>query len=558
MHHVYIEQLFSLRLNRSFAKMFRMILICILAASKHVVSHNQDLPAEQTSPEYRYMELRKQVYGLTLVPSQNFGHFMSLLLEMYSIERDKTFESRFKHYAQLNGYQFNDYKIWVDAFRRAGFLLQSEASMTKLLLQTFDFQSNECSEEYFGLLGQLQHAFENMAIYPALQENRRQQYRNCWDRLMNILGPANMLVGVKVGQHLDKLSSEICPNTRSILLQLTDQSQEKYRKDSLRYSRKIMQFLMSLKITHSFELNLEQLILKPCKLLVNKTYSIMLDVKRILKSNTDEDFISSENVQILNRFILCERILADSEFISSTVLKVMIAEIKTRQLDPQVDLSLEANEENLITRYENIGTILNQQAAQVNPPQSTESSTKRRRIKKSQEVLIDREFVPDDVIVVEIKRSVGAGRNTRYPTIWSDGRITKETKDYLVTHWQDAYDRQYHKQRAENQMRYLRRKGIKQVQESSDQVERRIGLNDQGHNNSQPVPDMSRFVTRIEEGVGYYPNIKYPTVWSNGDVTMESSEFLMKNWKDAWLQMTRRNKSTRFAKWLRVQRETKD
>lgn len=181
--------------------------------------------------------------------------------------------------------------------------------------------------------------------------------------------------------------------------------------------------------------------------------------------------------------------------------------------------------------------------------------------------------------VISIDRCTGRGLGARYPTLWSDGTTSWESRNYLQTHWPNEFNSTLKRFATEDHMRFRDRCRAKSVLSSEDVARNKKRARiESDSSDKMSMPDqneavldrtnpdsMARFhlsrdptnvfgvrerkVISIENFCSCSGGItKFRTNWSDGGKTMESREYLINNWPLIWLQFDRQRHEERRAR----------
>lgn len=478
-----------------------LIIFCVFATT---CNYGFAGPSDKgSSPLTRWIHLHRLIYDADPNVNIELPQLISILNEMSAIEQSDVFKIGLKSVDELLGYEIKHFKELVRKYYEVNLLSNEDATITDLLLQTFDHESNDCTEKYFKELDEIYWNFRSIPMTRALQENRKLQYRNCWSRYMQSVTGVCKLLGSRIRNSLDELVTNIHTNRPNEPMELSSNSSSAvYHKESIEIARKIGQFLMikakqEQKIATLQYANdkFERLVKYPCKILLDETKQIMMKVFAMLGYSGNEDFISANDALILNRFLFCYRIESDANFISSIIaefirnghsnqdilnLQMISSSVghnideryNQQDLDPSSHLSACFPSEigstsvvnndgecdfNLITQdiplNEHISSELPQnQQLSLNPHNSTPLASP---IIESEQNAMNNNNMRR---VIRIDKGNIRGVYHKYPVHWSDGSITYETKSYLLLHWPDRLSALYKKMRFEKRNRHKNRK----------------------------------------------------------------------------------------------------
>lgn len=538
-------------------------------------------PTQSNSPILRWIELHKQVYGDINPTSKIYStRVKSNLAEMLSIEQIEANKIAIKSLFESQGYRVEHYNELVGKFHKASLLTKRDATITDILLQTFEYDSNNCNKMYFEHLDEICKIFEHKPVKIVLNENRDLQFRNCWHRLIDPVISTTMLIGLRFRSPLNKLVNIVYPNTSVILPSAVKPDTTTYYIESLWIAQKIALFLQTeptlANPNNSMEnylADFQNLVKNPCITLINATKEIMKQTYDILElPGRKRDFINPIQTKILNRYIMCLKIVEDDTFISLNVVEFLQKSpisTQTNQMTTQSNqqsftpiqrvLDFERAQREKMKKVDitkefpaikqtddpNVKLITQQTPIEINDdliltlqPKLTTSPTldievqmgrKRPRIipAATHSATCKNEYFADRPVgnhyVVDINCSFGKGALVKYETVWDDGTITAENREYLKNNWSSILTTFDKRRRAKNQARYTVRKLAR------SKTETELGQQDLGP---------PRTVVRIDCAIKNYngPVTMYPTIWNDGTTSMERKEYLIENWPEAWEQ----------------------
>lgn len=523
--------------------MYYMFLLIIIATAIFAAESTQNPEDDQSSIVIaRYSELVTQFLGDSYNQMVSPEEIEKILKEMSAIERQRgAHKLNLKKLHELRSIFVDNHSDLVNKAYSQGILISKEANITDLLLQTFEFDLNSCNKEYYQLLDELHRDFVDMTVLSStLVQNRETQIRNCWDRMMDSLSATSTLLGLRYIQTLNVLTKSIIGDAKGIVLQPSATESMRSHELSVQLAKTIADLLMGTTRrsgVREFMKSFKILIELPCKTLISKTREIMFDIYGIMAFiGLDEDFIADDDAINVNRYLICDRILADLGVISVKVLKFARGDSGD-------------SDSNLITQQTQL---------------KTHDLTKKKRKREDFEAQSDDNSDPNQTTfkeAIEIEHGIGRGRNIRYPTIWSDGSRSMETKDYLVKHWFELWHKHFCSRKNTNYHRYIAKlraaKEIEQAQfkvddENDDDDDHDECEDDHKKVKRSKVSSRSRAgrVMRIVKAIAQDGDIKYSTVWSDGTTTLEDKEYLIKNWIDRWVQYVRAQESANLASFL--------
>lgn len=363
----------------------------------------------------------------------------TMLNEMAMMEKSTNFRN------ELRGHRINRYRSLMQKCYESNVVMNQDATVTDLLLQTFDFHSNDCTEEYFVLLNEICKTFKQKSLARVLQENRESQYLNCWHRLMEPAIGTSMMLGSRIRKPLDELSPLVYRNSSAIIMPPTKtESPLRIRTECIRIAKRIASYLTN---THKpdYQNDFKHLIELPCDSLLKKTSHLMKDIYGMLRfSGLEESFITNNDVIFLNRYMFCFRVISQLEFVSYNV------KLYTSDGFNQVDL---------VTADLPFVLESGQQITSDFPiAQSSGPSSSRKRKHSDQSTQEESDGREGSEVVVKVEMGKGRGKSIQYLTHWSDGNITMESKDYLVKNWHNPWLKFFRARAHENRLRHLARK----------------------------------------------------------------------------------------------------
>lgn len=484
-------------------------------------------------PQARWQELYKQIYQYHDFEfgSINTLDYRSILDEMYSIERSGSIEMSV--FNELAEQPIVGYKRLIKEAYEANLLLNQDTTLTSVLLQTFDYESNDCNSGYFNLINNLADAFRNLPFGLVLNENRRSQYRNCWERLMDSMVASSNLIGLKSRNSLNELLTIIYPVSNEIIIPKSDTMHPLDESELVRMSNLIGKFLMDkeekdkLDPKQDYGRIFEHFIIIPCKELIDKTKSISEDIYEMLLSTNDlRESIGVDDSTALNRHMLCNQIIENSEIIGPNVLQYIAIMSNNNQPvhfgmshDNEIDLFSEPkleyvnddnyNDYDLVTQYLALDDYDDQD---------------------NQDDQVNQDFDDDqddqDVEAEENKGLILGKTGNESEKTESDQEVEPASK---------------------------RRKLIStDLSSRADLGEKSTQTNQD--NQEQHQADSTPFVVDIKLGFGRGRNAKYLTTWSDGAKTCERKSFLSRNWPHVWNSLYYERKARTQVRYYNKQR----
>lgn len=269
----------------------------------------------------RWLNLHRQIYDETLSTNIDVDTLKTLLHEMSSIEKSQVFRYGLKSY-EFNLIQ-NKYEHLMEDSYATNLVKDKDASLTDLLLQTFDYDSNYCTRKYFERLSELRATFKQSLIEIALSANAKLQFQNCWPRWMKQLDAGNKVLGSRTENSLNRLVTMLHSSSSDFIELASESDWQRYHLESAQIALQISQLFEENPKAESEPYSLrfcedqfEQLIDYPCSTLLNETKQFVMEILDILKFiEYHSDFITHENALVFNKYLFCDRIIADKDFI---------------------------------------------------------------------------------------------------------------------------------------------------------------------------------------------------------------------------------------------------
>lgn len=482
-------------------------------------------------PMARYIELHRRINADKACEKLALEEVRAILIEMRLIEQDKTCKLWIKQlHEQLQNY--------VEEAYRLDLLMRKEDTITDLLLQTFDYASNSCTADYFINMNLLNDIFKQSVITQALRDNRESQYQNCWQRLINTLNASIMIVGLRRLEPLDKLVTFVYPS--EIITPVRVNKSTAYQNENKRIAELIARFIRTMETVDGipdYGRQVDHLVLRTCKLLMDKTKHVMRDIYEMLKFiGCEKYFIKKDQVLKLNRYVLCSRIVSNIDMIRSNSLRLIT---KLSPKNRANDLDPSSGERcDLITQQ----LPLDLTVSSLTYPR-LEPSPKRTKIahpissQPQQVEQIGAESSSQSNRVVKILNAIGRGNTALYPISWSDGSTSLNTKENLEKHWPSVWAK-FHRER-DNERRRKRRallKGRPLIQSDCLDNQAQFDLNQVDPGILREINEPLR-VMRVCRGSLEGSETKYPTIWSDGSKTSETRDYLESNWVGPWEEL---------------------
>lgn len=477
-------------------------------------------PAPAPSPIGRWIEL----YRLMHEPSSttiNLNQLDTILHEMSKLEQTEAFRIGLLPFDELLGIRINHYESLVCKAHEANFIINPDATVTNILLQTVERDSNDCTSEFFDLLEEIYETFRLTAITNALQENRALIHRDCWQRLMNISRASSRLLGSRIKTPLNALSALVYPYQNGIVkpTDLAKPSLEATEND--RISKIIVEFLSFLKQTENFpnyRIAFEHFVEYPCKSLINETKYLMHQVYSLLKFCYNmPELITKDDAIRVNRYMFCTRINADSETIRSKVLQ-LIGESSSMIKD--------INDERHIIR-DNLPKILpiqdgmNRSESSLQIPLSIDNSRSRSNPRWFKKTL--HKPTSDEISQINQFNIIDSSSEFNDINLITQ-HVPSELDDLSLVEPSSSADI------IQSEPAAKRQKNTNNIIEDDDNLQDAENLVEH-----QSGSECSKKVIEVLKGFGRGIYVAYLTKWSDGTTTMENKAFLEDNWPGPYL-----------------------
>lgn len=525
----------------------QIIVLISIFASVCIAGPIEEDATSSASPAIRWINLHRRIFDGPSEPRIGIHQLESILRSMSLIE---VTESDFKNLITLQGFQSNVYDDLIDKAYGLHYIEDRDTTITSLLLRTFDLNWNHCTTEQFDLLDDIYKGFEQSPIHEALGVNRELQHKNCLRRLMDIMTASVSILGHNFRTRLDTLASSVYPTRNDIETSVDDPNSPTYEAESIRIAKIIAQFLKSSgskSKDKNFAHEFQQFVENPCELLIDTSIHVMTQIYGISRfCGIKRDSITNRQAIALNRYKLCDRIMADTEFIASYVIQFSMAQEEPRfQLNPRTieqrssgDLLIDKEKEKTKkkpSKRKRISTELRlgfndddgcDQLITQQMPLDDENS--------SMDMLPSRASEMSDVIqLAKIIGTHGKSVKTKYIVVWSDGVKSMESKAYLHAYWPDQLRTFLKRKAANHQARYIDRCLAKKT---AILLGPNTGLDETdepGQKRARESNELPR-VIRVGKTTARGLYATYPTYWSDGSKTWEKKDYLSLNWFDAW------------------------
>lgn len=540
--------------------------IAVPCLATHLGSSSTDVESTSTiSSIARWIKLYNHIHNNVGGKQLDLMELTTILNEMYEIELTEAYKLGLKPLIETDEYGVKQYKDLIDKFHAAHLMKKTDSSLTDLLLQTFDHNSNHCTAEYFELSIQILKSFEQTSISNALHENRNLQYRNCWRRFVHILDGNAMFLGSVYWLNLNKLALLVYPVYRH--LPALDADSSIRRIESRQIVKIIAQFSKYQNNSESDAKNgfeFQNQVGHPCKLLIDATKQILIHIFKLLTLIGDEkNILTGDSLTTLRKYLFCDRIVNDFVFIRSSVKRYIDRinkdrseakksshsgrtkeKISNKNISTELMLGFPGHDEsqNLITQHLSPHNEETCSIEQLEEPDAM------------QPVLSESQVNEDDRKVLQINGSVGYNKATKYLTVWSDGSTSEETKKFLLANCPQLMKNFLKKRSAVYQSKYTDRQIAKDagrydlIQDMPDyrrSVAKRPRIDgperttltlpptDSVRPQEDNIDDARVIHIGAARGRGLYA--RYPTKWSDGRETYETREFLLENWLEVWV-----------------------
>lgn len=487
--------------------------------------HDQTSSEEQEQLE-RWTNLHKQIYSHHANYQIDLSDLKVILNELSSIEKSFSFKSRVRSSDEFYHKELERYKYLVETAYKLNVIADPDETITGVLLQLLNNDSNDCTTDHFNLLNDINKQFENSSTSKSLLDIRQMQFKDCLERSMRTLSGVTSLLAENVVNSLDNLLKFILPDPKAKFFQFGLIGTQEYCVESAHLTQRIAQYLHqqleTIRAPFIFDENItwKHFINHPCKSLIDETNHLIIKIQELLNySQVKGGIMTAEQIRILNRYLLCDRIIADEPSMKSAVLQIIKLSFDFRpsngspidlhpsQSDSEFGLSTELRlgfgdaDEQLITQ-------------QLSPEDWNEYHFN----EPNQSTLNDIQ----KVYVTKIGKAKNSGRNPSYPTEWSDGSKTTEKKSYLSVFWPD---------KLKESQRDLKRDKLN-LMKARYAERRETKLSAQLPSYNPTTDNYSKKVTSIDRAIGRGSHARYPTNWSDGTQSMESRSYLLQFWSD--------------------------
>lgn len=286
------------------------------------------ISSEPINPVNRWVVLFEAIYGLPPTSLTTVDAVREALIEMAAIERSEPYKLAFKLDDQWKYPHFKSYEILITKFYREKLLSNWDSTVTEVLVQTFEYKSNNCNPSYFKRLDLMNQILYEGVISIVLQENREQQYENCWFRFMETLDVTSLLIGDRYRDPLTKLTIAMYPGETRIISKPVNVLSAEHKAESARMAQIVAMFLVDQATRKrdfgpiDFDNEIQNVIRQPCRELIQTTLSIMRSIYKMMEFTGDrKDYISPDHALCLNRYMMCGRLIANNDEITSMVMQ---------------------------------------------------------------------------------------------------------------------------------------------------------------------------------------------------------------------------------------------
>lgn len=413
----------------------------------------------------RWIELHRQIYDEFSSPKLNPMQIKANLLEMSSIEQTEAYRVGLRPLMEIKGFRSSYYQHLIDYYRDQNILKKQYVTITNILLRTFDYDINDCTLDYFELYEEIYKTFKKSPVAELLVENRRLQFKNCWQRLMESMVASSLILGSELRSNLNELTKYVFPHQTEILIPSIDSTNDAYQEESLRIGKMIGNFLKNhigkqtkIDYRHEFKFLIEH----PCEMLIETTINVMKHIYAVLKfaDNKKNECITLGHTLLLNRYMLCDRILTDSEYMISIVMQFT----KIISAYPIMSPSYQKLLHNLgkrkslnLLQSDDYRHRMNSRNSFNNLITQHEQAEKSDIDGHNPNQIDTTKHYKNGKTIIKIERRVGMGVKTKYPTTWSDGTKTMETRAFLQAFYPNDLKNFIRNQIAETRARFIRR-----------------------------------------------------------------------------------------------------
>lgn len=477
--------------------------------------------SESPGPINRWIELHGKIYNNSSVSSRiKLAELKAIIEELSSIEQTDAYKSGLRPLIESGAFRINRYGRLVDEAYETNVLMNKDASISNLFEQIFDYDANDCTDEYFQQMGDIYQNFRNGPIGPALEESHELQYKNCWDRYTTSLKATYMLLGSRLRSNLEKIVPNLYPNFHGPIIDLSlNPTSTDYVGQSDEIIKNISRFVKGKDGAEQKIATLKRYVQQPCSLFLNSASQVMCNVLKRLYSSNMTDQLLSEHAQILNTFILCYRIQSDEKLINLSFhspsdfngLKVTDARIDEPENAPD---TTDVNSQN----FSILNSFRGENLITQHPLDFPERGDQLAPIEPIDESSCEKEAK----WLVSVDKSIHRGKSTKYICTWSDGSITKEIKSYLKECWPAQFELLMRRMRSRNKANFLMRHRFPEANLNSGPLIQEIN-SDLRHGD--------KWLVGVGRSISRGRHARYPSTWSDGTVTLETKAYLEEKWR---------------------------
>lgn len=285
------------------------------------------------------------------------------LSEMFELEESDELKSQM---VDVNS-RFGDYKMLEKSCHLNGLIVHSSQSLTETLLETFDQDSMNCSEENVKRLVKLSDLFEPQSdIHLNLMQNIDLLYQNCWLRYVNILEALTSLLSRQDLQILDKIEQLIYfPEIMSkpyVIMEAANDNVQDIELETVQYAQAIANVLQQLAqyresqadanddFVSQLLVDYETFIEAPCKRLVELGLDLQVSIISYISSIREQKrYMKQNQIDTVNRFKMCQLIIKKQRIRSKTFDLLVANRIEPLQKAKSEQQMMQTSEPELIT-----------------------------------------------------------------------------------------------------------------------------------------------------------------------------------------------------------------
>lgn len=295
-------------------------LICGVNISNSTRPNNESgTPSSIGDLESRWLQLFDLLFEDSGSHALRPARVRSALMEMAELE--KTIEIRgieSTHQDPLIRSSLSKYRTLVKSLAMRKILTSEEASLSSMLLQTFEIDSNNCYNNKMARLINLVHAMRSYPIQSTVMNNLENQYEACWARYMQALDLLTSILGERDLKVLIELTKRVHNEGETTLLlkNLADLADDERDAELRRYTKLIARFVLRhfTEQNGKMPLNLEgefnRLLREPCEAFESVAEKLMRRIYKLMDT-TGTRFMTKDHANMLNLYRLCSRIIKD-------------------------------------------------------------------------------------------------------------------------------------------------------------------------------------------------------------------------------------------------------